>query len=230
MSLSPEELKKLKSLPIMKELKKVYDKNPTVQGSGRRMKGKGFWDDVGNWFKQAAIDVDAWAKKVKPLTALSKAAGLIGLVPGLNEVALLAPGIKGVAEFTGYGRKRGGRKAVLTANSLGQHMNPVAGLRGAVQGMGTMAQNYQSQSMRKIGTGFLGDASKAFLGFNAKDIENMDTKAVANLATAYKKLQPKMKGGSFPSHLQPFLTSKRIRGNGVSQAIGSIGNAGRIKI
>lgn len=191
MSLSQEELKKLKSLPIMKELKKVYDKNPAVQGAGRRMKmrGMGFWDDVGAWFKQAAVDVDAWAKKVKPLTALSKAAGLIGLVPGLNEVALLAPGIKGVAEFTGYGkRKRGGAKKVFNANSLAQHINPVAGKRGlVVQGMGTMAQDYQSQSMRKI-------------------------------------------GGSFPSHLQPFLTSKRIAGNGVAQAIGSIGNVGRIKM
>ena len=188
MSLSPEELKKLKSLPILKELKKVYDANPQVQGSGKRIKMRGgsFWDDVGNWFKQAAIDVDAWAKKVKPLTALSKAAGLIGLVPGLNEVALLAPGIKGVADFTGYGRKRGGAK-VFNANSLAQHVNPVAGLRGAISGSGVMSQNYQSQSMRKIG------------------------------------------GATFPSHLQPFLTSKRLAGNGVSQAIGSIGNAGRVK-
>lgn len=189
MSLSPDELKKLKALPIMKELKKVYDANPQLQGSGRRIKIRGgsFWDDVGNWFKQAAIDVDNWAKKVKPITALSKAAGLIGLVPGLNEVALLAPGIKGVAEFTGYGRKKGGRKS-FNANSLGQHVNPVAGKRGFVShGMGTMTQNYQSPALRKIG------------------------------------------GATYPSHLQPFLTSKRIAGGSAALAVGSIGNPVRIK-
>jgi hypothetical protein len=35
--------------------------------------------------------------------------------------------------------------------------------------------------------------------------------------------------GTKPSHLQPFLTSSKIKGSGVSQAVGSIGNAGRIK-
>lgn len=187
MSITEAQLKKLKDIPVLKKLKKLYDENPQVQGSGRRrkMKGGNFWDDVGNWFKQAAVDVDDWAKKVKPLTALSKAAGLIGMIPGLNEVALLSPAISGVAGLTGYG-KRGGAKRM-------PHMNVVSGQRGGMAprdmvGMGTMTQNYQSEVKRMIG------------------------------------------GATFPSHLQPFLTSKRIKGNGVSQAVGSIGNFGRIKV
>ena len=150
MSISQSEINKLKNIPILKQLKKIYDENPHVQGAGRmKMRGgSNFWEDVGKWIKQASIDVDAWSKKVKPLTALSKAAGLIGMIPGLNEVALLSPAIMGVANLTGYG------------------IAP----RGIV-GMG----------------------------------------------------KSKIKGGKFNIHLQ------RGRG-GASLAIGSIGNAGRIKV
>jgi hypothetical protein len=37
-------------------------------------------------------------------------------------------------------------------------------------------------------------------------------------------------GATFPSHLQPFLKKGRSKGFGVSQAIGSIGNPGKIKM
>jgi len=195
MSITQSELNKLKNIPVLKKLKKLYDANPQVQGSGRRrkMRGGDFWDDVGGWFKQASIDVDDWAKKVKPLSGLSKAAGFIGMIPGLQEVALLSPVIAGAAEFTGYGKK----KVVVKKMKLGlakkmPHMNIVSGQYGVlaprnIVGMGTMTQDYQSQSMRKIG------------------------------------------GGTFPSHSQPFLNSKRIKGSGVAQAVGSIGNIGRVK-
>ena len=233
--LTASQKKAFMEIPLMKEIKQNYLESQ--RGSGRKMKGGSWWDDVGNWFKQAAVDVDAWLKKTKALSTVGKVVGAIGLIPGLNEFAPVGAAMSKAGEALGYGRKKGGRRKKMTggkrgfnANDLAQHFNPLAGPRGALVGSGTMAQNYQSQSMRKIGSGFLGDASKAFLGFNAKDIENMDTKAVANLATAYKKLQPKMKGGAtFPSHLQPFLTSKRIGGSGVSQAIGSIGNVGKVK-
>ena len=155
MSISQSDLNKLKNIPILKQLKKIYDENPQVQGgAGRRMKMRGgskFWEDVGKWIKQAAVDVDAWSKKVKPLTALSKAAGLIGMIPGLQEVALLSPAIMGVANLTGYGKK--------------YNLLPPRG----------------------------------FVGMG----------------------KSKIKGGKFNIHLQ--------RGTGVSLAIGSIGNAGKIK-
>jgi hypothetical protein len=193
-TLTESELKKLKSIPIMKELKKLYDKNPQVQGAGRkmRMRGGSFWDDVGSWIKQAGVDIDSWAKRVKPLTALSKAAGLIGMIPGLNEVALLSPAIAGVAGFTGYGKNSMGKhtgKGKLTPQSFATHVNPVAGRRGFVsQGMGTMTQDFQSPSMKKLG----------------------------------------VRGGSLPSHLQPFLTTRKIGGS-VATAIGSIGSTQKLK-
>jgi hypothetical protein len=180
MSLSSDELKKLKALPIMKELKKAYD---SQQGSGRKMKGGNFWERVGSWFKQAAVDVDSWAKRVKPLTTLSKATGLLGLIPGLQELVPIAAGIKGAAEFTGYGKRRhGGRKIPITPNSIGQHITR----NFVMQGMGTYVENHQSPNMRML-------------------------------------------GGTFPSMMQPFLTTKRLSGKGVGQAIGSIGEATRIK-
>jgi len=141
MSISQSEINKLKNIPILKQLKKIYDENPHVQGSGRmKMRGgagSNFWEDVGKWIKQASIDVDAWSKKVKPLTALSKAAGLIGMIPGLQEVALLSPAIAGVANLTGYGiAPRGivgmGKKSKITGGNFNIHLQRKINGRGGI--------------------------------------------------------------------------------------------------
>jgi hypothetical protein len=54
--------------------------------------------------------------------------------------------------------------------------------------MGTMTQDFQSPSMKKLG----------------------------------------VRGGSLPSHLQPFLTTRKIGGS-VATAIGSIGSTQKLK-
>ncbi len=183
--LSAAQKKAFMAIPLMKELKKNYMESKMV-GSGR-MKGKGWWDDVGNWFKQAAVDADAWLKKTKALSTVGKVVGAIGMIPGLNEFAPVGAAVAKAGEALGYGKKmKGGRKKGMTANDLAQHVNPVSGPRGLKSmGMGTMAQNYQSPQL-------------------------------------------KMLGGTFPSHLQPFLTT-RTMGRGVAQAVGSIGDATKLK-
>jgi hypothetical protein len=62
-------------------------------------------------------------------------------------------------------------------------------------------------------------------GMAPKDFVGMGT-----MTQDYQSQAKRMIGGTYPSHLQPFLTSKRIKGNGVAQALGSIGNIGRIKV
>lgn len=182
--LTAAQKKAFMEIPLMKEIKKNYMAEQS--GSGR-MKGRGWWDDVTSWFKQAAVDVDAWLKKTKALSTLGKVVGAIGLIPGLQEFAPVGAGIASAASSVGYGKKRGGRKGGMTANDLAQHVNPAAGPRGAISGSGSYVQNHSSQAMRTLGT------------------------------------------GTMPSHLQPFLTSNRIKGSGVSQAVGSIGNYGKLK-
>lgn len=188
--LTAAQKKAFMDIPLMKEIKKNYMEAQRMSGKGKKMKGGSWWDDVGNWFKQAAVDVDAWLKKTKALSTLGKVVGAIGMVPGLTEFAPVGAAVAKAGEALGYGKKmKGGRvsmRKTMTANDLGQHVNPVAGTRGLVsQGMGTYAQNYQSPSM-------------------------------------------KMLGGTFPSHLQPFLTT-RTMGKGIAQAVGSIGDRTRIK-
>lgn len=189
--LTAAQKKAFMDLPLMKEIKKNYMAEKKMSGSGKRkMKGGSWWDDVGNWFKQAAVDVDAWLKKTKALSTVGKVVGAIGMIPGLNEFAPVGAAVAKAGEALGYGKKmKGGRvmKKTITANDFAQHVNPVAGQRGLVsQGMGTYVQNYQSPSM-------------------------------------------KMLGGTFPSHMQPFLTTRRLKGSGVAQAVGSIGDSTRIK-
>ena len=189
--LTAAQKKAFMDIPLMKELKKNYMAEQKMAGSGKRkMKGGSWWDDVGNWFKQAAVDVDAWLKKTKALSTIGKVVGAIGMIPGLNEFAPVGAAVAKAGEAMGYGKKmKGGRvsmRKTMTANDLGQHVNPVAGTRGLVsQGMGSYVQNHQSPAM-------------------------------------------KMLGGTFPSHLQPFLTT-RTMGRGVAQAVGSIGDRTRIK-
>lgn len=57
------------------------------------------------------------------------------------------------------------------------------------------------------------------------------SQGMGSYAQNYQSPQLKMLGGAtFPSHLQPFLKKGRMIGGGVSQAVGSIGNPGKIKV
>lgn len=178
----------LKALP---ELKKAYEKSQS--GSGRKMKGRGFFE----WLSGAFDDANTWLKENKILSKIAgpvleyilpAAAGLFG-----TPISGAAVGAAGLAateglKALGYGRKRGrGCGCGMTANDLVQPINMLNPVH-SVRGRGTMVQDFQSSSLKKIGA------------------------------------------GTMPSHLQPFLTSKKIKGSGVDQALYSIGNPGRIKL
>lgn len=91
----------LMSIPGMKQIKMNYERKHK-----KRMKGRGFFDDVGNWIKKAAVDTDAWLKKTKALSTLGNAVGALGTIPGFQEFLPIAGAVKGAAGLTGYGHKR----------------------------------------------------------------------------------------------------------------------------
>lgn len=100
--------KKLMSIPLMKEVKKLYDEQ--MKGSGRRgrMRGRGFFDDAWAWIKGAATDVDAWLKRTKALSTVGKVVTALGAIPGLQEFLPVGAAVTGAATAMGYGKMRGG--------------------------------------------------------------------------------------------------------------------------
>lgn len=206
------EKKALMELPGFKEIKKQYSQ----AGMGKRMKGKGFWDDLWNGIKSVAKDVDSWLTRTKALSTAGKVIGAItAVIPGLQEVAPVALAAAKAGEAMGYGKKKkktmkGGNS--ITANNLAQHVNPVAGTKGLVsQGMGLIIKPSDILSMYNP---FMGKAAK--------------TMGYGTMAQDYQSPSFRMIGGTYPSHLQPFLTT-RLTGMGVDQALGSIGNPVTIK-
>lgn len=219
--LTAAQKKAFMEIPLMKEIKKNYMESQKMAGSGKRkMKGGSWWSDVGNWFKQAAVDVDAWLKRTKALSTIGKVVGAIGMIPPLAEFAPVGAAMTAAGTALGYGKKmKAGRKLkkTMTANDLGQHVNPVAGQHSLVsQGMGIRIKPSDILSMYNP---MVGSAYK--------------TMGYGTMAQNYQSPSMKMLGGAtYPSHLQPFLTTAArggVRGGSAALAVGSIGDATRIK-
>jgi hypothetical protein len=105
----------LLKIPGIKEIQKQYAKEQQAGGGKRRMKGRGFWQDVGNWFSQAGKDINQFLKDSK---IVSKIANVVlpvvaGLGAGLltaNPVGIAAGAAAGSAgaewlKSQGYGSK-----------------------------------------------------------------------------------------------------------------------------
>jgi hypothetical protein len=107
-----------------KQIQKQYSKEKKMAGSGkRRMKGKGFWSDVGNWFVGAGQTVNDFLKKTK---LISNVAGAV--------LPLLAP----------IGT------ALLTANTLAAAAS-VGAAKAAAEGIKSLG--YGSKSMHRMPDG-----------------------------------------------------------------------------
>ncbi len=84
--------KMLMSIPGMKQVKANYERKHK-----KKMRGRSFFDDVGNWIKNAAVNTDAWLKKTKALSTLGNAVGALGTIPGFQEFLPVASGVKAAA-------------------------------------------------------------------------------------------------------------------------------------
>ena len=181
----------LMKLPGFKEIKEQYSQ----AGMGKRKRGGGFWDDLWNGIKSAAKSVDAWLTRTKALSTAGKVIGAItAVIPGLQEVAPIALGAAKAASEMGYGRKKMGGRKTMTANDLAQHVNPVAGTHGLVsQGMGFKINPSDVIGMYNP---LLGTAART-LGYGTM-VQDYQSPAMKKLGT-----------GTYPSHMQPFLTTKK---------------------
>ena len=109
----------LLKIPGFKDIQKQFAKESKMAGSGkRRMKGRGFWEDVGNWFVQAGKDVNQFLKDTKLVSNVAAyALPILGAMGGalltVNPLGATAGGIAGksAADYIrsqGYGKMRGG--------------------------------------------------------------------------------------------------------------------------
>lgn len=91
----------LLKLPGFKDIQKQFAKEAKMSGSGkRRMKGRGFWDDVGNWFSQAGKDINQFLKDTKLVSNVAAyALPILGAMGGalltVNPLGATAGGIAG---------------------------------------------------------------------------------------------------------------------------------------
>ena len=94
--ITPAQKTALLKLPGFKEIRDQYAKEQKMAGAGkRRMKGRGFWDDVYNWFVQADKDITQFVKDTKIISNIASVA--LPVVYGLGASLLTANPIAGVA-------------------------------------------------------------------------------------------------------------------------------------
>jgi hypothetical protein len=219
MAFTEAQKKQLLELPGFEEIKQAYQKQ---KGMGR-MKGKGFWSDLWEGIKSTAKSVDAWLTRTKALSTAGKViAAITAVIPGLEGVAPVALAASKAGEAMGYGKKKGGRKLKggrykiekgEIPEALG-FINPALGMAAKTlgYGKGKMTANDLAQHINPVA------GPRGFVSHG-----------MGTMVQNYQSPSMKMIGGTFPSHLQPFLTTRKI-GGGVAQAIGSIGNATKLKI
>ncbi len=145
--ITPAQKTALLKLEGFKEIRDQYAKEQKMAGSGkRRMRGKGFWDDVWGWFKSAGTTVNDFLKRTKlisnvagavlpliaPIGAALLTANPIAAAASVGAAKATAEGIKSL----GYGSKMMSGKGIfpLAINPPNQRMrgvNPKSKMRGA---------------------------------------------------------------------------------------------------
>jgi len=125
----------LLKLPGFKDIQKQYAKEAKMDGGRRkRMRGRGFWDDVGAWFVQAGKDVNQFLKDTKIVSNIAAyALPILGSMGAalltVNPLGAVAGGIAGksAADYIrsqGYGSKMRGKGVVQDALNI---FAPLAG-------------------------------------------------------------------------------------------------------
>ena len=157
----------LVKLPGFKDIQKQYAKESKMDGGRRkRMKGKGFWDDVGAWFVQAGKDVNQFLKDTKIVSNIAAyALPILGSMGAalltVNPLGAVAGGIAGksAADFIrsqGYGMKMKGGDSRLAINLPNQRMRPakMSGKGGLTFGYnGAITPNLMGKGMKGMHKG-----------------------------------------------------------------------------
>lgn len=176
--ITPAQKTALLKLEGFKEIRDQYAKEQKMAGSGkRRMKGKGFWDDVWGWFKSAGTTVNDFLKKTKLISNVAGA--VLPLLAPLGTALLTANPIaaagavgasKAVAEgikSLGYGSKMmmGKGNQPLAINPPNQRMrgiNPKSKMRGAGMKGGYSSEDALAVARAITGRGGYGTTNNTF--------------------------------------------------------------------
>jgi hypothetical protein len=201
-----------------------------MAGSGkRRMKGRGFWDDVYNWFVGAGQTVNDFLKRTKiisnvagavlpllaPLGTALLTANPIAAAASVGAAKAAAEGIKSL----GYGSKKMKGKGIfpLAINPTDQRMrgiNPKSKMRGAgmkMKGNGLLQDIANDPALRAIGNVALNTFLPAASVF-AKP-------AIASALSAAKKLSGKGYG----------TVNNTVGVNGVPQITSAPAHSGMVR-
>lgn len=179
----------LLKLPGFKDIQKQYAKENKQVGAGkkRRMKGRGFWDDVYNWFSQAGTDINQFLKDTKIVSNIASVAlpVLYGLGAGLltaNPIAGVAAGVAGksTADYIrsqGYGyvnniSKVGTKR--MTGMGIGEHMGMKQGSTQLGRGV-IYAQNGALVNQPKMSGGGIYDTLTLFAPLAGVALNRLDT-------------------------------------------------------
>ena len=179
----------LVKLPGFKDIQKQYAKESKMDGGRRkRMKGKGFWDDVGAWFVQAGKDVNQFLKDTK-------------IVSNIAAYALPILGSMGAA--------------LLTVNPLGAVAGGIAGKSAAdyIKSQGYGAKHRMPDgSMMKGKMHGMGMHGKGIL--DAVSLFAPLAGVALSQADALQKILPKMRGGELSNKLVINPPGQRLMGKG----------------
>ena len=176
--ITPAQKTALLKLEGFKAIRDQYAKEQKMAGSGkRRMKGRGFWDDVYNWFVGAGQSVNDFLKRTKLISNVAGAvlpllapmgtalltANPLAAAASVGAAKAAAEGIKSL----GYGSNKmmkGGNEA-LSINPPNQRMRGIATkskMRGAGDPVDALASGISSIA-RSIGS----------LGKNSQVLKNL---------------------------------------------------------
>lgn len=166
--ITPAQKTALLKLEGFKAIQKQYAKESKMAGSGkRRMKGRGFWDDVYNFFVDAGTTVNEFLKKTKLISNVAGAvlpllapmgtalltANPIAAAASVGAAKAAAEGIKSL----GYGSKmRGMGNYPLAINPPDQRMR---GIKQPVKRLGAgmkMKGGYSLQDVQYLVKGITG--------------------------------------------------------------------------
>lgn len=121
--ITPAQKSALLKLEGFKEIQKQYAKENKMVGAGlRRMKGKGFWQDVGDWFSSVGTSVNDFLKRTKLLSNVAGA--VLPLLAPLGTALLTAnpiaaAGSVGVAKAATEGIKSLGYGYINNLSKIG---------------------------------------------------------------------------------------------------------------
>ena len=155
--ITPAQKTALLKLEGFKEIRDQYAKESKMAGAGkRRMKGKGFWQDVGNWFKSAGTSINDFLKRTKIISNVAGA--VLPLLAPLGTALLTANPIAAAASVGAAKATAEGIKS-LGYGAKSMHMMPDGSMMKGkmhggmmMRGMGNdpLAINPPDQRMRGI--------------------------------------------------------------------------------